>query len=49
MFYRTIEINGARMNIACFPCDSYETVYKSARMKFATSRLERFLILVGLK
>lgn len=49
MFYRTIEIDGKRINVACFPCDSYAAVYKSARMKIATSRSEWFLIFVGLK
>lgn len=49
MFYRTIEINGARMKVVCFPCDSYATVYKSARMRFAVSRWEKFLILIGIK
>lgn len=48
MFYRTIEINGSRMNVPCFPCDSYATVLKSARMKLATSRWEKFLIFIGL-
>lgn len=49
MFFRTIEIHGARMNVPCFPCDSHATVYKRARMKLSTSRLEKFLILIGLK
>lgn len=48
MFYRSIKIHGARMNVACFPCDSYRSVFKRAQMKFATSRWEKLMILVGL-